>query len=134
MSEAQDISSALIPYEDLELTSQYPTIEPQPIVLRFSLPLYYFSCTLSTKFVVNMFCQLVSFVHHNQVWDECHAAHSNSLLPNSGTWLLTIFFFTCLICKQRPSVNSKGPGLGTKFSTKTSSIHLVHLCVQILSR
>jgi len=69
-SETQDISIASIPYEDLETISRYPTIGPQPIVVGFSLPPYYLSCTSSTKFVVNVFCQLVSFIHENQAWDQ----------------------------------------------------------------
>ncbi len=69
-SEAQGISTASIPYDDLESISRYPTIDSQPIVMGFSLPPYYFSCTASTKFVVNVFCQLVSFVHDNQAWDQ----------------------------------------------------------------
>jgi len=69
-SEAQEIPSVSMPYEDLESISRYPTIGSRPIVLGFSLPPYYFSCTSSTKFVVNLFCQLVSFVHDNQAWDR----------------------------------------------------------------
>jgi len=67
-SEAQNISTASITYDDLESVSRYPTIDSQPIVEGFSLPPYYFSCTASTKFVVNVFCQLVTFVHDNQAW------------------------------------------------------------------
>jgi hypothetical protein len=68
-SEVQDISTVSMPYDDLESISLYPTVESQPIILGFSLPPYYFSYTASTKFVVNVFCQLVSFVHNNQEWD-----------------------------------------------------------------
>jgi hypothetical protein len=68
-TEAQYISTDSIPYDDLESVSEYPAIESQPIVVGFSLPPYYFSCTASTKFVVNVFCQLVSFVHDNGAWD-----------------------------------------------------------------
>jgi hypothetical protein len=69
-SEAQDISTASIPYDDLESISRYPTIKSQPIILGFSLPPCYFSYTASTKFVVDVFCQLVSFVHDNQAWGK----------------------------------------------------------------
>lgn len=72
MSEAQDISIESIPYDDLESVSRYPTIQPQPqpIILGFSLPPYYFSCTASTNVVVNVFCQLVSFIYETEAWDE----------------------------------------------------------------
>ena len=69
-SEAQNISTASMPYDDLESISQYPTIKSQPIIMGFSLPPYHFSCTASTKFVVNVFCQLVSFVDDNRAWSE----------------------------------------------------------------
>jgi len=69
-SEAQTISTASITYDDLESISRYPTIDSQPIVVGFSLPPYYFSCTASTKFVVNVFGQLVSFVHDNRAWNQ----------------------------------------------------------------
>ena len=69
-SEAQDISTASIPYNDLESISLYPTIKSQRILLGFSLPPYYFSCTASTRFVVDVFCQLVSFVDDKQAWGK----------------------------------------------------------------
>jgi len=69
-SEAQNLSTASITYHDLESISRCPTIDSQPIVAGFSLPPYYFSCTASTKFVVNVFCQLVSFVHDNRAWRQ----------------------------------------------------------------
>ena len=69
-SEAQSISTESMPYDDLESTSRYPTIKSQPILLGFSLPPYYFSYTASAKFVVDVFCQLVSFVHDHQAWDH----------------------------------------------------------------
>ena len=69
-SEAQNISTASMPYDDPESISQYPTVKSQPIVLGFSLPPYYLSCTASTKFVVDVFCQLVFFVHDNRAWDD----------------------------------------------------------------
>ena len=69
-SEAQNISTDSMPYDDLESISRYPTIKSQPIILGFSLPPYYFSCTASTKFVVDVFCQLVSFVDDNQAWGK----------------------------------------------------------------
>jgi len=69
-SEAQNISTASIAFDDLESISRNPAIDSQPIVVGFSLPPYYFSCTASTKFVVNVFCQLVSFVHDNRAWHE----------------------------------------------------------------
>jgi hypothetical protein len=64
-------------YNDPESTSQYPTIESQPILLGFSLPPYYFSYTASAKFVVDVFCQLVSVVHDHQAWDQ-YVTVSNS--------------------------------------------------------
>jgi hypothetical protein len=69
-SEAQDISTASMPYDDLESISRFPTIKSQPIILGFSLPPCYFSYTASTKFVVDVFCQLVSFVNDNQAWGK----------------------------------------------------------------
>jgi hypothetical protein len=80
-SEAQDISTASITYRDLESISQYPVIDSQPILVGFSLPPYYFSSTVSTKFVVNLFCQLVSFVHDNQAWDQYISPLRLSLTP-----------------------------------------------------
>jgi len=68
--EAQDISTASITYHDLESISRYPTIDSQRILVGFSLPPCFFSCTASTKFVVNVFCQLVSFVHDEQAWNQ----------------------------------------------------------------
>jgi len=68
--EAQNISTASITYDDLESISQYPTIDSQRILVGFSLPPYYFSCTASTKFVVNVFCELVTFVHDNRAWNQ----------------------------------------------------------------
>jgi len=88
-SEAQNISTASIPYDDPESISRYPTIDSQPIVLGFSLPPYYFSCTASTKFVVNVFCQLVSFVHDNQAWDQYVTRPTRvgySLAPVRDSW------------------------------------------------
>ena len=88
-SEAQDIPTASIPYDDLESISRNPTIDPPPIIVGFSLPPYYFSCTASTKFVVNVFCQLVSFVHDNQAWDEYVARPipiDYSLAPVRASW------------------------------------------------
>ena len=88
-SEAQNISTASIPYNDLESISRYPTFESQPIVVGFSLPPYYFSCTASTKFVVNVFCQLVSFVHENQALDQYIARPTPvdySLAPVRDPW------------------------------------------------
>ena len=85
-SEAQDIPTASIPYYDLESISLH---DSQPIVVGFSLPPYYFSCTASTKFVVNVFCQLVSFVHDNQAWDEYVTRPTlvdNSLAPVRDSW------------------------------------------------
>jgi len=75
-SEAQNISTASITYDDLESISQYPTIDSQPILVGFFLPPYCFSCTASTKLVVNVFCQLVSFVHDNQAWRQYITWHT----------------------------------------------------------
>ena len=133
-SEAQDISTASIPYDDLESISRYPTIDSQPIVLGFSLPPYYFSCTASTKFVVNLFCQLISFVHDNQAWDQYVTRPTPvdySLAPVRDSWRFLLYSLNRV---QRPFVKSKGPGLGTTPSTETSSIHSVRLCAQISSR
>jgi len=88
-SEAQTISTASITYDDLESISQYPTIDSQPILVGFSLPPYYFSCTASTKFVVNVFCQLVSFVHDNRAWSQYIAEATPvgySLAPVRDSW------------------------------------------------
>jgi len=76
-SEAQDIPTVSIPYEDLETISRYPNIQSQPIILGFSLPPHYLSYTMSTRVVVNVFCQLVSFVHDQQAWEE-YATRSTS--------------------------------------------------------
>ena len=87
--EAQNISTASIPYDDLEPISRYPTIDSQPIVLGFSLSPYYFSCTASTRFVVNVFRQLVDFVHDNQGWDQYVALTTlvdHSLAPVRDSW------------------------------------------------
>ena len=73
-SEAQKISTASIPYEDLE---SIPNTQSQPIVLGFSLPPYNFSCTASTRLVINVFYQLVSFVHDHAAWDN-YANQSSS--------------------------------------------------------
>ena len=133
-SEAQDISTASIPYDDLEAIPRYPTIDSQPIIVGFSLPPYYFSCTASTKLVVDVFCQLVSFVHDNQAWDlyvNRRTPVYYSLTPVRDSWR---FLPYSRYCVRRPSVKSKGPGLGTKLSTKTSSVHSVCPCAQTSSR
>ena len=139
-SEAQDISTASIPYDDLESISRYPTIDSQPIIVGFSLPPYYFSCTASTKFVVDVFCHLVSFVHDNQAWDQyvTRSASIDSLIPAidplipvRDSWRFVLYSRNCV---RRPSVKSKGPGLGTKLSTKTSSVHSVCPRAQTSSR
>jgi hypothetical protein len=88
-SEAQNISTASITYHDLESISQYPTIDSQPIVVGFSLPPYYFSSTASAKFVVDVFCQLVSFVHDNQAWGQYidrATTVGRSLSPVCDSW------------------------------------------------
>lgn len=59
-TEAQDISTVSIPYDDLE----------SPILLGFSLPSHYFSYTAKVKIVVNVFRQLVSFVRDHEAWDK----------------------------------------------------------------
>ena len=69
-TEAQDISTVSIPYDDLESFSRYPTVHPQPILLGFSLPSHYFSYTAKVKIVVNVFRQLVSFVRDHEAWDK----------------------------------------------------------------
>lgn len=76
-SKAQAISTTSIPYKNLDSNLQYPNIQSQPIILGFSLPPYYFSCTASTKVVVNVFCQLVSFVREHGAWDK-YATRSTS--------------------------------------------------------
>jgi len=88
-SEAQTISTASITYDDLDSISHYRAIDSQPIVVGFSLPPYYFSCTASTKFVVNVFCQLVSFVHDNRAWHQYIARDTPegfSLAPVRDSW------------------------------------------------
>ena len=70
-----------MPYEDPESISQYPTIKSQPIILGFSLPPYYLSCTASTKFVVDVFCQLVFFVRDNRAWNDYNSPVDYSLAP-----------------------------------------------------
>ena len=93
-SEAQDISTISIPYDDLESVSRYPTIDSQPIIIGFSLPPYYFSCTASTKSVVNVFRQLVSFVHDNQAWGQYVARHipvDYSLAPVCASWRFLLY-------------------------------------------
>ena len=132
-SEAQNISTASMPYDDLESISRYPTINSQPIILGFSLPPYHFSCTASTQFVMDVFCQLVSFVDDNQGWSEYVSPSTPvdySLAPVCASWRFLIYLLNCF---QRPSVKSKDPGLGTKPSTKTSFAHSVRLRVQISS-
>ena len=133
-SEAQNISTDSMPYDDPESISRYPTIKSQPIIMGFSLPPYYFSCTASTKFVVDLFCQLVSFVGDNQAWGE-YVSRSTpvdySLAPVCDSWRFLIYLLNCV---QRPSVKSKDPGLGTKPSTKTSFAHSVPLRAQTSSR
>ena len=132
-SEAQNISTASTPYDDLESVPRYPTINSQPIILGFSLPPYYFSCTASTKIVVNVFCKLVSFVGDNQAWNEyiTRSTPVDSLAPVCDSWWFSPYSFNCV---QRHSVNLKGYGRGTKPSTKTSSAHSVRLRAQISSR
>ena len=132
-SEAQNISTASMPYVDPESISRYPSIKSQPIVLGFSLPPYHFSCTASTKFVVDVFCQLVSFVGDNRAWGEYvnRSIPANYFLaPVCDSWRFLLYSPNCV---QRPSVKSKDPGLGTKPSTKTSFAHSVRLRVQISS-
>lgn len=78
-SEAQDISTTSIPYDDLKSTSRHPTAQSQPIVLGFSLPPYYLSCTASSKVVVDVFCQLVSFVRDHEACDKYTTGRSISM-------------------------------------------------------
>jgi len=94
-SEAQTISTASITYDDLESISQYPTIDSQPILVGFSLPPYYFSCTASTNFVVNVFCHLVTFVHDDRAWHEyiAGAPVGYSLAPVCGSWRSSSYSF-----------------------------------------
>ena len=70
MSEAQDMPTHSTPYVDLESLSRYPNIQSQPIILGFSLPPPYLSSTASTGIVVDVFCQLVSFIRDCQAWDK----------------------------------------------------------------
>ena len=102
-SEAQNISTASMPYDDLESISRYPTINSQPIILGFSLPAYYFSCTASTKFVVNVFCQLVSFVDDNRAWSEYvtrPTPEDYSLVPVRDSWRFLLYFL--IVFKDLP--------------------------------
>ena len=98
-SETQNISTTSIPYDDPESISRYPTIKSQPIILGFSLPPYHFSCTASTKFVVDVFCQLVSFVGDNQAWDE-YVTRSTpadySLAPVRDSWRSLLYSSNCV--------------------------------------
>ena len=133
-SEAQNISTASMPYDDPESISRYPTIKSQPIILGFSLPAYYFSCTASTRFLVNVFSQLVSFVDDNQAWNEYvtrPAPVDHSLAPVCDPLRFLLYSFNYV---KRPSVNSKDPGQGMQSSTKTSSAHSVRRRAQISSR
>ena len=127
VSEAEDISTYSIPYNDPESDSRYPTIHSQPIIFGFSLPPYYFSYTASIKFVVDMFCQLVSFVCDHQAWYMILTG-----LPPTDYSLVPVCdsspsssFRTYL--DGRFSLNSNGPGRGTKTSTETCSVHSVRL-------
>ena len=132
VSEAQDISTNSIPYDDLvESVSRYPTIHSQPIIFGFSLPPYY---TASTKIVVDVFCQLVSFVGDHQAWPGSLTRPSPtdySLVPVRDS-SPSSSFRTYL--DERSSVNSNGLGRGTKPSTETCSVHSVHLPVYSSSR
>ena len=70
-----------MPYDDPESIPQYPTIKSQPIILGFSLPPYYLSCTPSTKLVVDVFCQLVFFVHDSRAWHYYYIPVDYPLAP-----------------------------------------------------
>ena len=63
-SEAQNMSTTSVPYNDLESSLS------QPIILGFSLPPRLFSCTASTRIVVDVFCQLVTFIRDHEEWDN----------------------------------------------------------------
>ena len=98
-SEAQNISTASIPYDDPESNSKYPTSKSQPIIMGFSLPPYHFSCTASTNLVVDVFCQLVSFIGDNWAWSE-YASRSTpvdySLAPVRDSWRSLLYSFNCV--------------------------------------
>ena len=129
VSEAQDISTYSMPYNDLELVSQDSTIHSQLIIYGFSLPPYYCSYTASTKFVVDVFCQLVSFVCDHQGWYNFLTEvppTDYSLVPVCDS-SPSSSFRTYL--DGRSSLNSNGPGRGTKTSTETCSVHSVCLPV-----
>ena len=135
VSEAQDISTDSIPYDDLlESVSRHPTIDSQPIIFGFSLPPSYFSYTASTKCVVDVFCQLVSFVCDHQAW-----GHYPLQPPPSDYSLVSVCdsspsssFRTYL--DERSSVDSNGPGRRTKTSTETCSVHSVCIAAWNSSR
>jgi hypothetical protein len=131
MSEAQDIPTFSTQYVDLEL---YPNIQAQPIIFGFSLPPPYLSSTASTGIVVNVFCQLVSFIRDCQAWDKYITGSTpagNARVRVRGP--LTACPFT-LIWIHRNSATLKGRGLGVKTGIETCSVHSVQLCAQILSR
>jgi hypothetical protein len=127
VSEAQDISTASkFSYGDPE-----STLNSQPIILGFSLPPYYFSYTASTRLVVDVFCQLVSFVEDNQAWDMYVTPPTPVDYSVRDSWPFSSF--PAYVCIQSPSVNSRDPGLGTN-STETTSVHWVRRRAQISSR
>jgi hypothetical protein len=121
-SEAQNISTASTPYQDLDSTSQYPKTQSQSIVLGFFLPTRHFSYTASTRVVVDVFCQLVSFIHDHQAWVQ-YATRSmpTDYYARDPVGDSSPIFSSALIWVQRHFVISKGAGLGTKTSTETCS-------------
>ncbi len=134
MSEAQDIPTYSTPYVDLQSLSRYPNIQSQPIILGFSLPPPYLSSTASTGIVVNVFCQLVSFIRDCQAWDKYITG--STPIDNARARVrdpLTTSPFA-LIWVHRNSANLRGPGPGVKTGIETCSVHSVRLCAQILSR
>jgi hypothetical protein len=73
--EAQELSTTSTRYFDPK--SEYPTA-PHPIIYGFSLPASYFSQTPSTKIVVKVFSQMVSYVREHQAW----GAYANESVPS----------------------------------------------------
>ena len=133
-SEAQDFPTGLMPYDDLESNSHRRTPQPQPIILGFSLPPHYFSCTASTRVVVNVFCQLVSFIHDREAWDKYTTRSTptdHSLAPVRDSSSFSSFDVYLDI---RPFVISKDPGLRTKGTIVACSFRSARLCVQTSSR
>lgn len=132
MSEAQDIPTTSTPYVDLEWISRHPTVQSQPIILGFSLPPRYLSCTASCSVVVNVFSHLVSFIRDCQAWDKyIYTPTDNTRIRVRDSSPRSSF---ALIWIHRNSATSRGPGPGMKTGIEICSVHSVPPCAQISSR